>query len=147
MIDRPTDEEAGDRMTDNNRTRHRQGAVVIKDGVPYANTESTLSLLPGAAVGEFLSAHRNLIDGTLLDAGAGNQPYAEWYAPLVKRAVSVDAAPTSPLPTSVMNDSAAMTTRPPSRMPSRMPSRTSRPAGSRGPGSSATVARLTGMRL
>jgi hypothetical protein len=26
----------------------------------------------------------------------------------------------------VMNDSAAMTTRPPSRMPSRMPSRTSR---------------------
>ena len=93
MIDRPTDEEEGDRVTDNNRTRHRQGAVAIKDGVPYANSESTLSLLPGAAVGEFLSAHRDLIGGTLLDAGAGNQPYAEWYAPLVKRAVSVDAAP------------------------------------------------------
>jgi SAM-dependent methyltransferase len=80
-------------MTPNDRERHRQGTASIKDGVPYANSESTLSLLPGAAVGEFLYAHRDLIGGTLLDAGAGNQPYGTWYAPLVKRAVSVDAAP------------------------------------------------------
>jgi SAM-dependent methyltransferase len=91
-------------MTLNDRERHRQGTASIKDGVPYANSESTLSLLPGAAVGEFLYAHRDLIGGTLLDAGAGNQPYGTWYAPLVKRAVSVDAAPISGLDALAMVD-------------------------------------------
>jgi SAM-dependent methyltransferase len=80
-------------MTENLRVRRRQGNAVVRNGVPYANAESTLSLIPGAAVGEFLAHHKHLIHGRLLDAGAGNQPYKEWYEPLVTDAISVDAAP------------------------------------------------------
>src|SRR5207249_343731 len=51
------------------------------------------SLLPGAAIGEWLADVRGVFTGRLLDAGAGNQPYREWYAPLVREVVAVDAAP------------------------------------------------------
>lgn len=75
------------------RVRHRQGAVRIVDGVPYSNRHTTLSLLPGAAVGTWLAAHVDLLRGRLLDAGCGNQPFREWYAPHVERIHCLDAAP------------------------------------------------------
>jgi SAM-dependent methyltransferase len=73
--------------------RHRQGRARIRRGVPYSDPASTLSLLPGAAIGEWLADVRPAFTGRLLDAGAGNQPYREWYAPMVKQVVAVDAAP------------------------------------------------------
>lgn len=76
------------------RVRHRQGRVRIRGGIPYPDPAGTLSLLPNAALGEWLSEVRDAFSGDLLDAGAGNQPYRDWYAPLVKRVVAVDAAPT-----------------------------------------------------
>jgi SAM-dependent methyltransferase len=75
------------------RVRHRQGAVRIVDGIPYADPASTLSLLPGAAVGQWLAAHTDLLGGRLLDNGCGNQPYRSWYEPHVKEVVALDAAP------------------------------------------------------
>jgi SAM-dependent methyltransferase len=77
----------------NERVRHRQGRARIRRGVPYADPASTLSLLPGAARGEWLADVREVFSGRLLDAGAGNQPYREWYAPMVDKVVAVDAAP------------------------------------------------------
>jgi SAM-dependent methyltransferase len=77
----------------NGRVRHRQGRARIRRGVPYSDPASTLSLLPGAAIGEWLADVRGVFAGRLLDAGAGNQPYREWYSPLVEQVVAVDAAP------------------------------------------------------
>jgi SAM-dependent methyltransferase len=79
--------------TDEARTRHRQGAVRIVDGIPYADPATTLSLLPAAAVGQWLAAHSHLLRGVLLDNGCGNQPYRPWYEPHVDRVVALDATP------------------------------------------------------
>jgi SAM-dependent methyltransferase len=87
----PSDQDA--EPTPNGRVRHRQGRARIHNGVPYSDPRSTLSLLPGAAIGEWLADVRDVFTGRLLDAGAGNQPYREWYEPLVDQVVAVDAAP------------------------------------------------------
>jgi SAM-dependent methyltransferase len=65
----------------------------MRDGVPYSNRASTLSLLPGAAVAEWLDDNKSFVGGRLLDCGCGNRPYGPWYAPLVKESVGLDAAP------------------------------------------------------
>jgi SAM-dependent methyltransferase len=75
------------------RIRHRQGPARVVGDVPYSDRNSTLSLLPGAAVGRWLASHAEDVTGTLLDLGAGNQPFRAWYEPKVKRVVAVDAAP------------------------------------------------------
>ncbi len=80
-------------MHDEERLRARQGAVRIRAGVPYSNPDTTLSLLPGAAVGQWLASQRHHVTGRLLDSGCGNQPFAAWYRPLVTAAVCLDAAP------------------------------------------------------
>jgi SAM-dependent methyltransferase len=79
--------------TDAARLRHRQGAVRIVDGIPYADSSSTLSLLPGAAVGQFLAGQTGLLRGRLLDNGCGNQPFRPWYEPHVDEVITLDAAP------------------------------------------------------
>jgi SAM-dependent methyltransferase len=61
--------------------------------VPYSNRETTLSLLPGAVVGRWLAAHVDDIKGTMLDLGAGNQPFRPWYAQRADRVIAIDAAP------------------------------------------------------
>ena len=78
-------------MTDEDRVRHRQGLARIRRGIPYPDPRSTLSLLPNAAVGEWLADVRDCFQGDLLDAGAGNQPYRPFYEPLVRGVIAVDA--------------------------------------------------------
>lgn len=78
-------------VSDPARTRHRQGPVRVIDGVPYADRDGTLSLLPGAAVGRWLAEQAPLVHGRLLDLGCGNQPFKPWYEPMVKDIVAVDA--------------------------------------------------------
>jgi SAM-dependent methyltransferase len=80
-------------MTESLRLRHRQGAARVVDGVPYSDRESTLSLLPGAAVGRWLAGQAPRVRGRLMDLGCGNQPFKGWYGPLVDEVVPVDAAP------------------------------------------------------
>jgi SAM-dependent methyltransferase len=80
-------------VTGSERIRHRQGPVRIVDGVPYSDRESTLSLLPGAAVGRWLARQAPLVTGRLLDLGCGNQPFQPWYGPMVKEVVAADAMP------------------------------------------------------
>jgi SAM-dependent methyltransferase len=75
------------------RLRHRQGPARVVGGVPYSDRASTLSLLPGAAVGRWLATRSPLVRGRLLDLGCGNQPFRSWYGPLVDEVVPVDAAP------------------------------------------------------
>jgi SAM-dependent methyltransferase len=75
------------------RIRRRQGDVRIRDGIPYANRDTTLSLFPAAKVAHFLARNRDCFKGDLLDNGCGNAPFAEWYRPLVDRVVKLDAAP------------------------------------------------------
>jgi SAM-dependent methyltransferase len=77
---------------DARRIRHRQGSVRVVDGVPYPDRRSTLSLLPVSVVGTWLADNASLISGTLLDLGAGNQPFRVWYQPLARRSVAVDVA-------------------------------------------------------
>lgn len=62
-------------------------------GVPYSNRETTLSLLPGAVVGRWLADNADAVTGTLLDLGAGNQPFKVWYSGLAERCVAADVAP------------------------------------------------------
>lgn len=78
---------------DSDRVRPRQGVARVRRGVPYADPASTLSLLTGAAIGEWLAANAGYLKGDLLDVGCGNQPYGPWYAPLVSSTTAVDAAP------------------------------------------------------
>lgn len=75
------------------RTRHRQGGVRIVDGIPYSDRRTTLSLLPGAAVGRWMAANAGRVHGTLLDLGAGNQPFRPWYQDKAQRVVAIDVAP------------------------------------------------------
>jgi SAM-dependent methyltransferase len=76
---------------DGARERHRQGAAQLRDGVPYSDSASTLSLLPGAAIGQWLAAQVGLLQGRLLDNGCGNQPYRQWYEPHVDDVITLDA--------------------------------------------------------
>lgn len=78
---------------DDERLRHRQGPVRIRDGIPYSNSATTLSLLPGAAMGRWMAGQQHLVRGRLLDSGCGNQPFRDWYAPLVDEVICLDAAP------------------------------------------------------
>ena len=78
---------------DDERLRHRQGPVRMHDGIPYSNSATTLSLLPGAAMGRWMAAQRQHVRGRLLDSGCGNQPFRDWYAPLVDEVICLDAAP------------------------------------------------------
>lgn len=80
-------------VTAGDRLRHRQGPARVVGGVPYSDRASTLSLLPGAAVGRWLAGQAPLVRGRLLDLGCGNQPFRSWYGPLVTDVVPVDAAP------------------------------------------------------
>jgi len=73
------------------RTRERQGPVRLVDGVPYPDPNTTLSLLPDAAAGQWLADNTKFVCGRLLDAGCGNKPYEPWYGPLVSRSVGIDA--------------------------------------------------------
>ncbi len=75
------------------RVRRRQGSARLRGGVPYSDRSTTLSLLPGAAIGEWLARNEAYVRGVLLDAGCGNRPFAEWYAPRVASVVGLDAAP------------------------------------------------------
>ena len=78
-------------MSTTDRERPRQGSAVLRDGVPYANPESTLSLLAAAPINEWLADNAFRVRGRLLDVGAGNRPYAVWYEPLADETVAVDA--------------------------------------------------------
>jgi len=78
---------------DEERLRHRQGPVRMRDGIPYSNSATTLSLLPGAAMGRWMAAQQHHVRGRLLDAGCGNQPFRDWYAPLAEEVICLDAAP------------------------------------------------------
>lgn len=78
---------------DQQRVRHRQGPIRLVDGVPYSNSATTLSLLPGAAMGRWIARHADVVHGRLLDSGCGNQPFREWYAPLVDEVFCLDAVP------------------------------------------------------
>ncbi len=80
-------------MTASERLRHRQGPARLVGGVPYSDRASTLSLLPGAAVGRWLARQAPLVHGRLLDLGCGNQPFRQWYEPMVCEVVPVDVAP------------------------------------------------------
>lgn len=79
------------------RIRHRQGPVQVVDGVPYPSRDGTLSLLPVSVVGRWLASHAGDVRGTLLDLGAGNQPFRPWYSGLADRVVAVDVTPTAGL--------------------------------------------------
>lgn len=81
----------------NLRIRDRQGQVRLVRGVPYADRTTTLSLLPGAAVGRWLASHAGDVHGVLLDLGAGNRPFEPWYEPLCKWAAAVDVVPAASL--------------------------------------------------
>lgn len=81
------------------RIRERQGACRIIDGAPCPDPSTTASLLPGVVVGEYLRRQRSAVRGRLLDLGAGNQPYAEWYLGHCDTAVSTDIAPHAGLST------------------------------------------------
>lgn len=80
-------------MSSDERVRDRQAGALLRNGIPYADPRSTLSLLPGAAVGQWLAAHSHLLQGRLLDSGCGNQPYRSWYEPHVTSVVALDAVP------------------------------------------------------
>ncbi len=75
------------------RSRRRQGAVLVVDGVPVPNPRSTGNILVGSAIGVWLASHSREISGRLLDLGCGNRPYGPWYEPLVDEWLAVDPAP------------------------------------------------------
>lgn len=65
----------------------------MRRGIPYSNAATTLSLLPGAVMGHWLAAQQGVVRGRLLDSGCGNQPFKDWYGPLVDEVYCLDAAP------------------------------------------------------
>jgi SAM-dependent methyltransferase len=74
------------------RLRDRQGRSIVIDGAPCPDPATTASLLPGVIVGEYLRRHADRIGGRLLDLGAGNRPFADWYEPRCSSAISTDIA-------------------------------------------------------
>lgn len=72
----------------------RRGQVRIERGIPYADPDRTLSLLPAAAQGEWMASNRDAFAGDLLDLGCGNQPYRTWYESLATTCVAYDVAAT-----------------------------------------------------
>jgi SAM-dependent methyltransferase len=72
--------------------RDRQGRSIVIDGAPCPDPATTASLLPGVIVGEYLRRHADRIGGRLLDLGAGNRPFADWYEPRCSSAISTDIA-------------------------------------------------------
>jgi SAM-dependent methyltransferase len=74
------------------RLRERQGRARLLRGAPCPDPATTASLLPGVVVGAYLRDHADVVRGRVLDLGAGNQPYADWYGPLCDDAVAVDVA-------------------------------------------------------
>lgn len=75
------------------RSRHRQGGVVVVDGVPLPNPASTGNLLVGTIIGRWLASHTDVLHGDLLDLGCGNCPYEPWYSTLVDSVAAIDPAP------------------------------------------------------
>lgn len=75
------------------RRRHRAGSVILIDGVPLPNPKTTGNLLVGSIIGRWLDSHRDAIQGTVLDLGCGNRPYAPWYEPLAELVIAADPAP------------------------------------------------------
>ncbi len=75
------------------RSRHRQGGVVVVDGVPLPNPASTGNLLVGTIIGRWLASHADVVHGRLLDLGCGNCPYQPWYSPLADSVAAIDPAP------------------------------------------------------
>lgn len=75
------------------RVRHRQGAMIVVDGVPRPDPRSTLSLLPLSIIGQWLADNTDSVNGRILDLGAGNQPYRPWYTELTSSQVAVDVVP------------------------------------------------------
>lgn len=70
-------------------------ASVMRNGIPYPDPRTTCSLLPGAALAEWLKSQEHLVRGDLLDVGCGNAPYRVWYAPLVDSYRGYDHVPTA----------------------------------------------------
>lgn len=69
--------------------------VLDDDGVPLPDPHSSFALIGSSFIGSWLHAQRSRVRGTLLDLGAGNQPYRVWYERQVERSIAVDmvAAP------------------------------------------------------
>jgi ubiquinone/menaquinone biosynthesis C-methylase UbiE len=59
-------------------------------GEPVPDPATTPAVIPGTLIGHWLQMHEKLVQGDLLDLGAGNQPYASWYQTRIDRAVAVD---------------------------------------------------------
>jgi len=77
----------------NARSRHRQGAMLVVNGVPVPDPASTGNILVGTTIGTWLASHAGVVKGRLLDLGCGNSPYSPWYEPLVDSWVGIDPAP------------------------------------------------------
>ena len=75
------------------RSRHRQGGVIVVDGVPLPNPATTGNLLVGTIIGRWLAAHSAVLHGNLLDLGCGNCPYEPWYGALADTVAAIDPAP------------------------------------------------------
>jgi SAM-dependent methyltransferase len=75
------------------RSRHRQGGVIVVDGVPLPNPASTGNLLVGTIIGRWLASHTDVVHGSLLDLGCGNCPYEPWYSALADSVAAIDPAP------------------------------------------------------
>jgi SAM-dependent methyltransferase len=78
---------------DTARSRHRQGGVIVVDGVPLPNPASTGNLLVGTIIGRWLASHSDVVRGRMLDLGCGNCPYEPWYTDLADSVAAIDPAP------------------------------------------------------
>jgi SAM-dependent methyltransferase len=79
------------------RIQRRQGPVAIRNGLPLPNRRTTLSLVPGAAVGRWLGQFGRSFGGVVLDLGCGNQPYRMWLQAFGGHVIAMDAAPNLPV--------------------------------------------------
>lgn len=73
--------------------RRRLGSAIIVNGVPLPDPASTGNLLVGTTIGRWLASHARTVQGTVLDLGCGNRPYAVWYGPLATSVIAIDPAP------------------------------------------------------
>jgi SAM-dependent methyltransferase len=79
--------------SDDPRARPRQTRFAVRDGVPTPDAESSLALLHGRVIGQWLHRNESLVRGRLLDVGCGNRPYAGWYESLATSVVATDVLP------------------------------------------------------